>query len=70
MTEEEYIIATNRVKISTALTIIRDVLPGENYGISDNAINNLIIQLRFYENELFKSFNVEGEIYSESTHKI
>ena len=35
MTEEEYIVATNRTKVSIALTIMRDVYSGDGYGISD-----------------------------------
>ena len=38
MTENEYVLHANRVRLSTALTILGNVMPGEDYGISDEKL--------------------------------
>lgn len=58
MKETEYIKASNRVKISAALTILRDVLPGAEYGISDDDINEIKIKLSAAEITLFDSYEL------------
>lgn len=53
MTETDYVIATNRAKISAALTILRDVLPTcdvDDFGITDKELKDLTKKL--YEVEL------------------
>lgn len=64
MTESEYLRATNRVKVSSALTILRDVLPGDNWGISKNDLGIIIQLLRAQEEKLFESYVVKDESLS------
>ena len=53
MTEREYIIATNRVKISIAKDVVRDVLPGELWGVSDKEMGDVMQILCEVEERLF-----------------
>jgi hypothetical protein len=53
MTENEYLIATNRVKVSAARTILFDVLPGGDYGITDDELASLLKPLCRIEKRLF-----------------
>jgi len=55
---QDYIKATNRVKISIALDILRDVLPGNDYGISEVDIRNIIQSVRDAQDELFYSYEL------------
>ena len=59
MNEKDYICATNRVKISAALTLVRDVLPGEEWGISNEEHQKICGILRDAEVKLFASFELE-----------
>lgn len=59
MTEDEYLRATNRVKVSAALTILRDVLPGTKWGITEEKHMEIISVLSSAEEELFKSYELE-----------
>lgn len=61
MDEKTYLKATNRVKISAALNIIRDVLPGEDFGISDAERSKIISGLQTLEENLFASFTLDPE---------
>ena len=61
MTESEYLRATNRVKVSLALEILRDVLPGKGYGISGLKLAQIRTALREAEEALFKSYGVEED---------
>lgn len=58
MTEIEYIRATNRVKVSMARTILRDVLPGDEYGITEKEWGEIMLRLSKSEAKLFKSFKL------------
>jgi len=62
MKERDYIKATNRVKVSAALTILRDVLAGDEYGITTNELSQITSKLRRAEEKLFTSY----EIYTDS----
>jgi len=55
MTETEYIRATNRVKVSMALTILRDILVGEGYGITDAELTEITKRLSRAQDKLFKA---------------
>jgi len=57
MTEDEYLKATNRVKISAALNILRDVLGG--YGISNLELLAICKLLAEAETKLFSSYKLE-----------
>ena len=53
MTEKEYIQLSNRIKLTTALGILRDILPGEDCGIRIDDINKATAILRKAEEKLF-----------------
>lgn len=53
MTEQEYLIATNRVKITTAKTILFDILAGDDWGVSDKELAELLDKIRLIEKRLF-----------------
>lgn len=59
MTEIEYIRATNRVKVTMALTILRDVLSGKEYGITDEELAEIVLQLSSAQNKLFASYDLK-----------
>ena len=56
MTETQYIIATNRAKVSMALTVLRDVSPGDDYGITDAKLKEIISRLSQAQDKLFASY--------------
>lgn len=60
MTEQDYIKATNRVKVSAALHLIRDVLPGDDFGMSESEHKVIIVLLRDAETKLFSSLHLEN----------
>ena len=65
MKESQYIIATNRVKVSAALTILRDVLADgkddiKTYGVSKDEVQNVCRELRVLEDRLFSMIEVQG----------
>lgn len=41
MNETQYILTANRAKLSTVCTILGDVLPGDEYGISESELIEL-----------------------------
>ena len=53
MTETEYIIATNRVKVSMAIHAMRDTLAGDGYGIEDADRADVLNKLYSLEERLF-----------------
>jgi|GEM_PF-2269041 len=57
MTETEYLRATNRVKVSMALVILRDVLP--DYGITNDELTEITSRLRRAEEKLFASYELQ-----------
>lgn len=59
MNEHDYIKATNRVKISSALASVRDCLGGGGYGVSEEELKSLEIELRRLEEQLFSSFSLD-----------
>jgi len=58
--ENEYIIITNRVKVSAALTILHDVLTGDDYGITYEQLSEITINLRSAEEKLFSLIELNG----------
>ena len=58
MKEQEYINATNRVKVTAAKNILRDVLIIDGNGIDETEYKILMRMLIDMEEELFKTFNV------------
>ena len=58
MKETEYIIITNRVKISNAIKILRDVLPEKNYGVESDKFKKILAELHEIECELFSLQNI------------
>ena len=61
MTETEYIIATNRVKVSIALSIMRDVLAGEKYGISKKDCQEIASRLSAAQDRLFALVEIDTD---------
>lgn len=61
MNEADYIKATNRVKVSMALTILRDVLPSKNlqYGIEGQELHKVMHILNKIESRLFDSYEIK-----------
>lgn len=59
MKETDYIVATNRVKISTAKSVICDTFPGDNYGISKAQRKKLLEILYALEDKLFDMIETE-----------
>ena len=59
MTEQEYINATNRVKVSAALTILSDVLIIDGGPVSGGELYLASRQLREIEEKLFESYRLE-----------
>ena len=66
MTEREYIRATNRVKVTNALQIMRDVMPGDEYGISEVQKSEITRRLADAENRLFYSYTCVADTHEES----
>jgi len=62
MTEQEYINATNRVKVSAALTILRDVLIIEGSPVSGGELYLVTRQLREIEAKLYESYRLEEPV--------
>ena len=58
MNEADYIKAANRVKVSAALTILRDVLPGDEWGISQSDLSEITSRLGDAEERLFASYQL------------
>ena len=58
MKEAEYIKTTNRVKVSMALTIMRDVLPGEDWGITPDELSEITRRLCSSEEKLFSLIEI------------
>ena len=54
MTEKEYIIATNRVKVTAAIKAISDTTTGDEYGISKGQKVTMVNTLHTIEERLFK----------------
>jgi len=61
MREKDYIKATNRVKVSAALTILRDVLAGDDYGITASELVNITRPLAEAEKKLFSSYELKED---------
>jgi len=57
--EKEYLKVTNRVKISMALTILRDVLPGQDYGITQQELSEITSRLGDAEEKLFSLYKTK-----------
>ena len=58
MTENDYIKATNRTKVSAALTILQDVLAGDDWGITKSELSNIVEPLQHCEKRLFASYEL------------
>ena len=69
MTEEEYIRVTNRAKISGALHLVNDCLPGEVYGTDEESLGLLIRHLSETEQALFDSYKIEATIERAETNR-
>ena len=61
MTETEYIRATNRVKVSLALDIMREVVEDDDYGITAQEKVEITRRLAKAQDKLFASYKLEPE---------
>ena len=53
MKEQDYIIVTNRVKISSAISLLGDVSVGQDYKIDQDDFRKILKTLREIETRLF-----------------
>jgi hypothetical protein len=60
MTKDEYLIATNRVRISAAKTILFDVSTGDDWGVSGKEMAELLDKICVIEKRLFDLINLDG----------
>jgi len=58
MKEQEYINATNRVKVSAALTILRDVLVIKGSPVYTSEFSQALADLREIEENLYSSYEL------------
>jgi len=61
MTEQEYLIATNRVKVSLALNVLGDVRPGDDLGITQDELSEITKRLCVAIDKLFSMIEIKGE---------
>ena len=62
MSEYEYMLVTDRVRISNALAILRDVLAGSDYSITQKEKSEVMCLLYKFEDRMFKEIeNLEIE---------
>ncbi len=61
MNEKNYLRATNRAKVSMALMIMRDVLGGDDYGITNEGVSEIRRLLSNAEDRLFGSYSLVEE---------
>ena len=59
MTEAEYIIATNRVKVTAAIRLIQDMMGGDDYAVSDAELSGALGVLYKMESKLFAAIKLE-----------
>lgn len=60
MTEEQYTCVRNMVKVSMAYRILHDVVPGDDYGIAEDAHKEIMQRLHDAEVKLHMSYHTEG----------
>lgn len=58
MTEFEYVVATNLAKVRAAKTILTDMLPGDDCGVSEDVLAAAITALREIETGVHKRLPV------------
>ena len=61
MREKDYLKATNRAKVSMALVILNDVLPGDDYGLTPTQLSQIKVRLRDLEVQLFSSYDIKED---------
>jgi hypothetical protein len=63
VTEQEHIRASNRVKVSMALTILQDVFVDDSdlYGVSLSELQEITAPLSRAQNKLFNSYELDIE---------
>lgn len=55
MKEEDYVLVTNKTKISSARKILSDVLPGDEYGIDEKEFRRVVSFLYSTEEKLLQA---------------
>ena len=61
MTESEYIIVSNKESVKNAITILRGVLSGEEYGVSTSAYKQVMGILYEAQTKLFDMSKIDQE---------
>lgn len=64
--EKEYILIQNRVSISMSLCSLREVLTGDDYGISDNELKSITIKLAELQTRLFSLIETVEEVENDT----
>jgi len=62
MTENEYLLATNRAKLSAAICVLGDILPYDEYGISPDEYKSFMEPLYAMNEKLLKSIDLEESV--------
>lgn len=60
MDEKDYLLATNLTKVSAALQILRDVLPGPEWGITVEELQKATKPLCESQGKMYQALHVEG----------
>ena len=68
MNEPDYLKATNRAKVGAAIKILTDVLPGDEYGITEEEYKEFMEPLCVAQENLFKSFKLSESQKSANCH--
>jgi hypothetical protein len=67
MTEDEYILTTNKAKLSAAIGILRDILPGDGWGIDAYGMYTIMNLLKPLEERMI--IEIDSIEYSEPAGK-
>lgn len=62
MTEQEYITTTNLAKIKIVVDTLKDVMEGEEYGVSTSKYKTALVRLVSIQASLFKAASIDDEI--------
>lgn len=61
MTEDEYIIVSNKTAVTSAIDCLRHVLGGDNWGVSDEEVSKVMGGLYDMKDNLFKAAKIGEE---------
>jgi len=61
MTEDEYILATNKTAITSAIDCLRHVMEGHKYGVDEDLYKKARENLSIIQQSIFKCIELEVE---------